>query len=295
MKVQTFSIVVGSRACNAHCPFCVSHMTGFGSLPQKTEINETALLKAIRLAEIGGCTTTLLTGKGEPTLYPNEISTYLSYLANSKIPLVELQTNAMLIGEKKPINAQYLRSWARQGLDTIAISTVGIDPVKNHEIYSPHKPQTPYPDLKETVAFIREAGIGVRLCVMCLKGGVDSEEKFLRVLDFCKNNGVSQLTVRNIVRTNANIDPRTEEEKFVAENALTDDEYRRTTLPIRECGTRLLNLMHGATVWDFMGQNVCLSNCLTPNTGDEIRTLIYYPTGEIAYDWQYPGAILRKV
>ncbi len=27
MKIQTFSIVAGSEACNARCPFCISKMT----------------------------------------------------------------------------------------------------------------------------------------------------------------------------------------------------------------------------------------------------------------------------
>ena len=28
MKIQTFSIVVGGKKCNAKCPYCVSKMTG---------------------------------------------------------------------------------------------------------------------------------------------------------------------------------------------------------------------------------------------------------------------------
>jgi hypothetical protein len=28
MKIQTMSLVVGGDSCNAHCPYCVSRMTG---------------------------------------------------------------------------------------------------------------------------------------------------------------------------------------------------------------------------------------------------------------------------
>lgn len=54
---------------------------------------------------------------------------------------------------------------------------------------------------------------------------------------------------------------------------------------------RILTLMHGAVVYDLAGQNICLTDCLTlaPETSD-IRTLIYFADGKIAYDWQYPAA-----
>ena len=54
-----------------------------------------------------------------------------------------------------------------------------------------------------------------------------------------------------------------------------------------------MKLMHGATVYDVAGQNVCLSNCLTVGKTDEdIRQLIFFPDGKISYDWQHEGARL---
>jgi hypothetical protein len=51
--------------------------------------------------------------------------------------------------------------------------------------------------------------------------------------------------------------------------------------------------MHGAIVYDYRGQNVCLTDALTiePET-DKIRQLIFFPDGHLRYDWQYKGAIL---
>ena len=42
---------------------------------------------------------------------------------------------------------------------------------------------------------------------------------------------------------------------------------------------------HGAYVYDYNGQNICVSDCLTvePNS-DEIRTLIYYADGKLMFD-----------
>ena len=39
MRIQTISVVVGTRAGNARCPFCVSRMTGFSELPATRGIN----------------------------------------------------------------------------------------------------------------------------------------------------------------------------------------------------------------------------------------------------------------
>ena len=53
-------------------------MTGFDALPPRGPLNERNLIKALRLAETGGATTILITGKGEPTLYPEEVRDYLA-------------------------------------------------------------------------------------------------------------------------------------------------------------------------------------------------------------------------
>jgi hypothetical protein len=48
-------------------------------------------------------------------------------------------------------------------------------------------------------------------------------------------------------------------------------------------------------VFDYKGQNVCLSNCLThePYTDKSVmRNLIFFPDGHLRYDWEYQGAIL---
>ena len=98
MPIQTFSIVIGTKACNGRCRFCVSAMTGFEILPPRGPINEMRFKKAARLAQLGGTTTVLMTGKGEPTLYPDEITEYLRLLERWDFPLIEIQTNAVQIG-----------------------------------------------------------------------------------------------------------------------------------------------------------------------------------------------------
>ena len=60
---------------------------------------------ACRLAERCGVTTAMLTGKGEPTLFPEQITKYLEVLGEFRFPLVELQTNGIRLAEQVDVYA----------------------------------------------------------------------------------------------------------------------------------------------------------------------------------------------
>ena len=101
MKIQTFTIVAGTAACNAKCPFCISKMTPKQGVSFKEpEVNWRNFAKACRLAQVNNVSTVLFTGKGEPTLYPEQITQYLKELQPYNFPLIELQTNALVFANK---------------------------------------------------------------------------------------------------------------------------------------------------------------------------------------------------
>jgi len=314
MKIQTFSIVVGTSACDAACPFCVSHMTKFENLPKNPGINHTNLSqnlnKAIQLAKMCGTTTVLLTGKGEPTLYPDEIEFYLHQLKD-QFPFIELQTNAIQIGYLAKIHGttqigvekyeKYIRTtqthleeWKELGLNTIAISTVGIAQEHNERIY-----RKPYPALDRTIRFLHDLGYSIRLCVMMMDGMIDNPAKVNEVASWCKNEGVEQLTIRPIRRPNPkglHVLYQTPEDEYVGIHGLRSDQEKDIRDTIERDATRIMTLMNGAheaRVYDYNGQNLCVSDCLTVEpSSDEIRTLIFFGNGTLFYDWQYDGARL---
>jgi len=295
-KVTTFSIVVGGRRCNACCPFCISRMTGFEEVAEKrSEINIINFHKATRLAQLGGTTTVLLTGKGEPTLYPNEIDQYLALLSPYGFPFIEVQTNGLEIGrlargdapQPNGLTVEKLRQWHRAGLNTIALSTVGAHNEINSNIYHPD-----YPNLKRTVEFLHELGFTVRMCVMMMKTAVEHIDQVMYTVNWCKARKVEQLTFRSIHKPeNATHNDRAAQ--YVDIHGLTTAEEKTILDQVVALGTPIMRLPFGATVLDVNGQNVCVTNCLTmsPET-DEIRTLIFYSSGRLTYAWQYPGAIL---
>ena len=306
MPVTTFSIVVGTEACDGRCQFCVSAMTGYGTLPACRKINERRFAKAARLAQIGGTTTVLFTGKGEPTLYPDEITEYLRLLGPWRFPFVELQTNALRIGRLAAgqsagnLTRETLETWLSLGLNTIAISVVGVKPEHNGRVYTDN-----YPDLSGTIGFLHDLGFSVRLCVMLHKGFVDGPAGVEEVVEFCKRNSVEQLTIRPIRRPSRSASGKHAE--YTRRNGLTNRHMRTIRRWLdgpwwrlwwrRGRGSKVLTLRHGdralAPVYDVDGQNLALADCLTVNSDSEaIRTLIFYSDGRIAFDWQYQGARL---
>lgn len=335
MRINTLSVVVGDSACDAACKFCVSKTTGFDELPCRAEINRMAFSKACKFARLGQCSTVLLTGKGEPTLRPEEITSYLQLL-NSRnfmdvgtahagdcpFPFIELQTNAIHIGQfaakhgttpiselDEMMNGSHADSgvaadirlframdeWRYYGLNTIAISTVGINPVHNKEVYLHHR-DIDYPDLATTVKFLRQFGFTIRLCVMMHKGMVDNEVELKKVIDWCRDNDVAQLTVRSISKPAMGAVGSTDYLIYISENGLDSTQRESIHSYLTLEGTHIHTLQFGSTyapVFDVDGQNVCLSDCLTMSPdSDDIRTLIYYSSGRLTYSWQYKGARL---
>jgi molybdenum cofactor biosynthesis enzyme MoaA len=279
MKFGTFSIVVGTSACNAGCPWCVSKMTETEA-PESTNVNWARFDIACRLAEKANVSTALLTGKGEPMLYPHLITEYLKGL-QYRFPLVELQTNGTLI--EKHLEA--LKLWAEKGLTLVCLSIA-------HYRSNINRMMMRIKDedyvIWEAVDAIHDAGLAVRFNCTMMRHGIWQYSDVAALAKLCKDAGVEQLTIRSVERPECPID--SEVARFVDEHRLPRiNDYLRHWLD--NSATKLLTLPHGAIVYDLNGQNICLSNCLTSTTNPEdIRQLTFFPDGRIGYDWKYPGA-----
>jgi molybdenum cofactor biosynthesis enzyme MoaA len=291
MKISTFSIIAGTAACNASCPFCVSKMTGQLERVAGT-FNERNFHIACKLAKQSQVTTAMITGKGEPTLDPRQIRLYTELLNKHDIPLIELQTNGILLADDSYLD-EYALGWYMNGMTTIAISVVHYEQEINRSIYLPNNEKFthyPYFDLARLVEKLHEKGFSVR--VSCILLQQYANITFVRnMINYAQKAEAEQLTFVPLNR------PKHPQNDAASRWALDNQPSRRDIIEIRAWlqtdGVTLLELPHGAKIYDVDGQNVCLSNCMgnTANN-DEIRNLIFYPSGRIAYDWQYGGAII---
>jgi len=287
MKIQTLSIVVGSAACNARCPFCVSKMTPPNGVELKApEPRWDRLQKALQFAEMMNVTTVILTGKGEPTLFPTQLLDYVTEVG-PRFPFVELQTNGLTLMEVDGL--ALLKMMKGRGLTTVALSVVSYDQKSNGRVYLGQERWDKYPDLSKLIARIHDVGLSVRLSVVLCDGGVHGPIGAQRMITFARDNEVEQLSFRPVTMAN---DAKGAEADWIKANQVLPRDFDAIVALVRREGTLLLSLQHGAEVYDVEGQNVCLTDCLTLPKGEEIRQAIYFPDGHLRYDWQYPGAIL---
>lgn len=291
MKTHTFSIVVGTAACNAKCPFCVSKMTHTAACRMKA-INKRRLHTACRIVEQArdGLVNVLLTGKGEPLLFPDEITEYLVELGQYNFPLIDLQTNGILL--KASADHGYLNKWVGLGLTLACVSITHWEPDHSNNLMGIDRGFNFY----EAVEVIHKAGLAARLNCTLTRSGCATLHDVDILINRCREEGVEQLTLREVEvpdytpgsgtadTTNAVREYAEQEKRVGFANQI------RLHLEMKGA-TKLMELPHGAVIYDDAGQNVCISNCLTSTTDpNDIRQIIYFPDGRIAYDWKYKGA-----
>jgi molybdenum cofactor biosynthesis enzyme MoaA len=290
MKIKTFSILAGSEACNARCPFCVSKMTPKLGLDMKEpDVNWRNFKIAGKLAKQAEVDTVLITGKGEPTLFPNQITKYIDNLKEFDFPFIELQTNGISMADNWPKYEPLLKDWYDKGLTMVAISIVHYEPKKNKEVYLPYRDN--YIDLPKLITNLHSVGLSVRLSTILANNYIDNAGDLEKMLCFAKTNNVEHLTLRPVNKPNEtrNLDVY----KWVAKNHLTKPQFKEIRNYLESKGKRLLSFPQGGVIYDVDGQNVCLANSLTRSEDpDKIRQLIFFPDGHLRYDWEYKGAIL---
>lgn len=287
MKIQTLSIVAGTTACDTNCPFCVSKMTPKNGV--QSNVDYTNFNTACKFASRCGVTTAMITGKGEPTLYPHQITMYLKMLNDHQFPFIELQTNGINLYLDSAYK-EYLIQWKRFGLTTISLSCVHYEDKQNREIYGEK-----YPPLRELITDLQKMGFSVRLGCIMINGWINSFADVHAFVQFAKTlDKQVQLTFRPVTLP---IREKGYEKVYnwVADHQVGEMYLKAIDTLFEDTSdiVPLLDLVHGATVYDYQGQNVCMTNCLTRSTNkDEVRQLIYFPDGRLRYDWEYEGAIL---
>lgn len=286
MKFKFFSVVVGKSACISHCPFCVS-CEPITKEELNNKVNWRNFDIACRLAEKSNIDTVMLTSRGEPLLYPDEITQYLKKLSKYNFPFIELQTNGILFSTDKIKG--YLKLWYDLGLTHIAISTISH---LNEENKNNYMPDGNYPDLSNTIKLLHNVGFSIRLACVCHNPIMNTPEKILDYIEFAKENNVEQVTLRPINDEYR----RKSAQEWIEQHKLTDKQKQMYKKTLNDNGTLLLEIDRIGNVYDVNGQNVCLSFPLNMNTRDTDpdngRQLIFFSDGHIRYEWEKTGGIL---
>ncbi len=288
ISADTLTAVVGTAACNAVCPYCVSKMTPKAKL-DPDHVNWRNYRIACRMALQAKVNTALLTGKGEPTLYPDLVQRYVDESWKAGFALVELQTNGILFIDQHQEYDEHLKRWYDAGLTVLSLSIAHYDISKNADLLTP-KREKPY-DFWALIDRLQELGYTIRIsCTMC-RGYMDSGEEVEKLADVCRQHGKIQLTVRSVSRPAKSGSTKVAE--WVDTHRIEGVEATVSRYLQEHGAVSMFELAHGAVIYDWNGQNICVNNCLTasPNP-NEIRQLIYYPDGTLSWDWARKGAVL---
>ena len=289
MQMRTLCLEEGTEACDARCPFCVSRLTPTHDLGMREKgINGLALNEVCRQAFEGKVNTVMITGKGEPTLFPEQLSWYLAHLRRLEnqhgyiVPKVELQSNGVKIATKPEVYDPLLAQWSIDGLDLADISIVSFDEAKNRSVYTPY--QRRYISLKELVDRLHQHDIKSRLACIMMAGYTDSPSSVARLIEFAHEINADELTLRPVNRPYTTDNVQVSE--YIDKHLLSASQKESISDYLHRVGNVVNNYFYGATIFDVSGQNVCLTNSLTEDKdGNELRQLIYYPDGQIATSW----------
>lgn len=290
MTAENFSIIAGTASCNAACPFCVSKMTGLSEVGFRPQpVNWRNFEKACLLAKQYQVKSVIITGKGEPTLFPDQISEYLDRLEKHRFPLIDLQTNGVKLQQQEQKYEPYLKGWYDRGLAFIALSLVHYSPEENREVYQPSAKN--YIDLPRLIDKLHDIGYSVRLSCTMFAGGIDSPAKANKMTEYARSMTVEQLTLRRVSKPL--VSESQEVFDWTSKHSLSEKQIEEIKGYIDKNGRRLAVTGHGAGIYDINGQNVCLTDALTLNpNGEDIRQLIFFPDGRIRFDWQFKGATI---
>ena len=210
-------------------------------------------------------------------------------------PFKDLQTNGLKIAEERLADGcvhinDYLGYWYEAGLTTICISVVGPVNEHNRRIFVPDRDV--YIDLPKVVEKLKNYGYIVRLNCTMLKGVVDSVERVNVFLNYARNIGAHQVSLRPM-RV-----PVESEKSSIYEWAIKNTVSEKFLKRLHEYfeskyGSRtLMKLAHNAKLYDVDGLAVSNTDCLTKDPdSDELRQVIVTTSGKVTYDWQFKAAM----
>lgn len=286
--VQTYTAVAGNHCCNAHCPYCVSKQTPCHREDNSLEVDWINFDAGAKYAMMFGAATFLITSKGEATLFPDQITTFIMNGHRLGFPIIELQTNGLLL--RSLAEKGHLKKWKKEGLNLVALSCVSARQEVNKDMIGKG-----YLDLEESVKILHDHGISVRLSCIMIRGLVHDLERSKEMIQYANRIGVEQLKLYPV---------------SLAKNCLRNDikEWLDQRIPLGvdmtmlkqhldACHVTLRHLAHGDTVYSYSDdetedQNVAFGSCLTESSGNDIRQVIYCRDGHVRYSWQYKSAIL---
>ena len=283
-RIYSVSALIGDGTCNGNCPFCAGKY-----LRPQAKDNPAYwrnLESAIKLSARYGGWSLSLTGSGEPTCNPKDVSKALQVYKKCAdqgafFPNVNLFTNGILFGDPNFAKG-WLPFWRDLGLTNVAVSVHSTLHLEQAAAYG----LKTYPNFMDVFGNIRRHGVGVRCTLLLRKGGIDDAIEYERAVHRLRDYGVDNITSWPIGN------PDGSRNKFTPS--------RLGLLSIKLWLRRNAKLCHGHVwgggVYDWNGGILRMTDYVSRHNpkADFVRQLVVFQDGTVAYSWIREGALCMK-
>jgi hypothetical protein len=286
MKIQSLSILVPTKGCVNKCKFCVScmHDNKYRDLFKENQ-NEWyyQFKKKLKMAITNGCIVGVLTGTGEPLQNKEFLEVFSKINQSLETPLfcIELQTSGVMLTDE---NLQFLKSFVK--VDTISISLSSIfDSDRNAEICG--TPEKLKFNIDELCKKIKDFNFNLRLSLNMTKDydNINPEEIFKRASELKAN----QVTIRKLYSSGENRDV----DKWVEENAMNKDKFKKINTFIKKHGTTLEILPFGAIKYSYKKMGVVVdADCMAKEVKDVYKYLILREDARLYSRWDDEASLI---
>ena len=289
MIIQSLSVVVPAKRCINQCAFCVASMR---EEPYKDQLDENGAFydlyindykKRLEFARDNGCNTVMLTGNCEPQQNRAFLKTFglLNQSLSKPFRWVSMQTTGTMLDSAY---LRFLRNHA--GVSTISLSLSSLDDDVNAATSHMIKPV----DIDWLCSEIKRYDFNLRLSINLTKD-IESKWGDLDTLfAYCANNlGANQITFR--VLYSSGLD--TPQDKWISDNAASDEYVQRIRAYIQENGTIFGRLAFGAVKYGINGMSTVLDDdCMSQTPKEEYKYLILRPNCKLYSRWDDPASLI---
>lgn len=228
IKTEMFRLVV-TESCNAKCKYCLAANTPKNGCNQTIE----AVEKAARKAKENGAREASISG-GEPTLDKNllkKIRVVAKYFDK-----INLQTNGTLLENPE--------DYKLAGVTTVIINLPSYD----KEIYESLVGIKKYDKVIKNIIKAVQSGLNLRINSVLVKGYTDDYAHIMRMIEFSKKLGLTELTFTQLVPAN----------EFAEEHRVGLENVRQLFQRSEQDEDQKF---HSIDVFQFLDMTIGLSSC----------------------------------
>lgn len=292
MKIQSLSVVVPNQHCVNNCAFCVSKMhcdTYKNQMDDNLPFFDLYLrdyIQRLEFARDNGCNTVMLTGTSEPQQNRKFLTYFGMIMQMMQHPFrcIEMQTTGVMLDENY---LRFLRNHVGVNLISLSISSLN----NSDNAWVIDMPRNLSVDIAKLCQQIKTYDFNLRLSLNLTNLFEPFCTNPKTLFQYCKGLGADQVTLRVLYSSGTG----TEQDQWIEHNALSQSNVLALQNYVRENGSVLGVLPHGATKYSVDGLCVVIdSDCMdkAEKNDEDYKYLVLQPNCKLYSTWDDPASLI---